>query len=215
MKEKMKKDQIYVSVDSINYWWGIYGISYKVGWEDITIYNKDIHGLIKAARVCICTKAYLQGGLEDLEQDPDEKEFVSAVNQFLNDEEVVYRYSYDNPEDEEFYEVPFKAERNEKGVKPCYIEIWHPSDLIDEAVIKECVTLFCSKFLNLTVWEVKFKDVVSIEEAIKDFIEHCKIFNKDSKIIFSDELVKQLELEWNKPREKVLEVLNRSTKYDE
>lgn len=201
----MISNQIYVSIESMNYWWGIYGLTDKAVWEDINIYNKINHEYIKVARTCICTRAYLENCLEELKEDIDEKEYVNEIKTFLNGNEILYHYAYDEPENKDFYEVPFEAERNERGIKPCYIEIWNTNRLIDEAVVKDCVILFCEKFLNLSVDEVIFKDVVSIDEATEDFIKYCKLFEEGFKMTFSDELLIQLEEEWKEPREKVLE----------
>lgn len=208
----MRNSQIYVSIDSMNFWSGIYGLTHKVVWEDITIYKKFNHKYIKLARTCICTRDYFENYLEELEEDIDENEFVNEIKKFLSGNEILYYYEYDGPENKDFYEVPFEMERNERGIKPCYIEVWNTNKVIDEIVIKECVILFCKKFLNLVVDEVIFKDVVSIEEATKDYIKHYEMFGEGLKMTFSDELLLKLEEAWKKPREKVLEILNRSMK---
>lgn len=205
----MRSNQIYFSIESMNFWWGIYGLTHKVVWEDITLYNKINHEYIKLASTCICTRAYLENCLEELEEDIDEKEYVNEINKFLRGNEILFHYAYDEPENKDFYEIPFDVERNERGIKPCYIEVWNTSNMIDEGVIKECVILFCKKFLGLVIDKVIFKDVVTIEEATKDYIKHCEMFGGGLKMTFSDELLKQLEEEWKKPREKVLEILNR------
>jgi hypothetical protein len=196
----------------MNYWWGIYGLTGKVGWEDINLFDKNNHEYSKIAHTCICSRTYLENCLAELEEDIDEKEYTCEIKEFLNRNQTLFQYNYDKSENEDFYEVPFEAERNEKGIKPCYIETWHMSRSIDEAVIKECVILFCKKFLNSSVDEVIFKDIVSVGEATNEYIEQCELFGGGLEMIFSDDLVKQLEVEWKKPREKVLGILNRSVK---
>jgi len=58
--------------------------------------------------------------------------------------------------------------------------------------------------------EVKFKDIISRKDALESYIEEMKLFNQYSGVCFSDELIQQLESEWNVSREKVLEILKRS-----
>ncbi len=48
-----------------------------------------------------------------------------------------------------FFEVPFDAKRNDQGVKPSSIEIWHPNAGIDKVAIHEALMSFSSQFLNI------------------------------------------------------------------
>lgn len=72
--------RIYVNVSSLNYWWGIYNLDYKVGYEDITIYNYLGKEFNKICRTCICTSDYLQSCLEE---DDSEKDFNDEIKQFF------------------------------------------------------------------------------------------------------------------------------------
>lgn len=174
----MSCNQIYVSIESMNFWWGIYGLTHKEVWEDITLYNKINNEYIKLANTCICSRAYLETCLKELEDDMNEADFVNEIINFLSGNEIRYHYTYDEPENKNFYEVPFEVERNERGIKPCYIEVWNTNKLIDEVVIKECVIVFCKKFLHIIVDEVIIKDVVSLEEATNEYIKHCEMFGE-------------------------------------
>lgn len=208
----MWKDILYVSVDSLNFWWGVYNLTNKMTWEDITIYNKVGRKYNKIARTCICSRKYLQYSQKKLKDDPDEKDYLKEIEDFLNNNDIKYHYCYDAPNSEDFYEVSFEAQRNEIGVKPCYIEVWHPDEEIDKNMVDECVKRFVKKFLNMDLGKVEFKDTVSFKKALKEYIEEMERWNRVKEISFSNELIESLEKEWNIPKEKVIETLNKSIK---
>lgn len=138
------------------------------------------------------------------------KILMMKLNNFLKYKKVAYKYWYDDSRNDDFYEVPFEAKRNELGIKPSYIEIWHPNSVIDEQVIKECVVLFCEDFLKISIEEVIFKSIVSIEEAIQEYIKECKLFSNGINIKFSESLISKLEEKWDKPQNEVVKILNKS-----
>lgn len=209
---KMPKNIIYVDVSSLNYWWGIYGLTKKTGWEDIIMYIKIGNKYKEIGWTCVCTRSYLQYGLDDLEKDDDEMDFVEEIKGFLANDDIKYHYYYDNIKDRDFYEVPFEAEKNEEKVKPRSIEMWYPSDGIDKEVLDDCVKAFIKKFLGINVEEIKYRDIVSPEKAIEEYVEEMKNWQQCKKISFSDELIETLKEEWKVPKEKVLQILNRSIK---
>jgi hypothetical protein len=209
---KMPKNIIYVDVSHLDYWWGIYGLTKNTSWEDITMYIKVGNKYKEIAWTCVCTTPYLQYGLEDLEKDPDEMNFVKEIKGFLENEDIKYHYYYDNIDDRDFYEVPFEAERNKENVKPRSIEVWYPSDGINKEVVDNCVKAFIKKFLGINVEEIKYKDIVSPEEAIEKYVEEMENWQQCKEISFSDELIETLKEEWEVPKEKVLQILNRSIK---
>lgn len=209
---KMSKNVIYVDVRHLDYWWGIYGLTKKTGWEDIIMYIKKGNRFKKIGWICVCTRPYLEYGLEDLEKDPQEMDFVKEIKEFLENDNIKYHYYYDNLDDKDFYEVPFEVERNEEKVKPRSIEMWCPSNGIDKGVLDDCVKAFLKKFLDINVEEIKYKDIVSPEEAIEKYVEEMEAWEQCKGISFSDELIETLKEEWEIPKEKVLEILNRSIK---
>lgn len=206
--DRRGKNIIYVDTRHLDYWWGIYGIAEKTGWEDIVMYIKKGNSFKKIGWICVCTKAYLKSGLEDLEKDTEEMDFVKKVKEFLPHNYIKYHYYYDNPGDKDFYEVPFEAKRNEMNVKPSSIEMWYPSNGIDKAIVDDCVENFLGKFLNITVERIEYKDIVSTEEAIKEYVKEMEVWGKSKEISFSDELIHLLEDEWETPKGKVLQMLN-------
>lgn len=208
----MKKMNIYVEVKHFNFWWGIYGFCNRTSWEDIIIYRKWGRGYRKLAWTCICTKQYFENSLEDLKNDPDEKEFVEKITEFLDSEQMRYHYYYDKPNDTDFYEVPYEAQRNGNNIKPRSIETWYPSNEVDMGVVDSCTRIFCKKFLDIEVDSVEIKDVVSPKDAINTYLEHMKIWEQNPKIVFSDSLIEQLGSEWNTSKEKVIEMLHGSIK---
>jgi hypothetical protein len=206
------KNTIYVDVMHLDYWWGIYGLTPKTNWEDIVMYVKKGLRYKKIGWICVCSKQYFENGFEDLEKDPEEREFVQLIKEFLEKDEIKYHYYYDNPDDKDFYEVPFEAERNERNIKPRSIEMWYPNKGIDKETIDDCVKNFCQKFLNIDVDRIEYKEVISIDEANKEYSESIKQWQQCKGIFFSDELIQSLEKEMDVPEEKVLEILNRSIK---
>ena len=127
---------IYVKTSSYNLWWGIYGLSGLSSWEDIYIYD-DPTTVVKLGSTCICTKNYFRCALEDLEGDPEEKEFVDQINAYLSDDKIHYHYYYDNPADEDFHQLIYNnLPINANGIKPRSFEMWHPKDGIEISVIE-------------------------------------------------------------------------------
>lgn len=210
LKKHKKENQnvIYVSIDSLNYWWGIYELTEKTDWEDINIYVKQNNKFKKVGRICICSKLYFQQALEALKKDIDQKDFVEKICCFLKNNSIMYHYYYDNINDYDFYEVPFEAKRNETNVKPRSIEIWHPSKNIDKSVLDDCIKTFLKKFMHINVDTVEYKDETSYESAIKEYITHLESMEQCDGISFSEDLIKDLEKEWKVPKEKILEILN-------
>lgn len=201
---------IYVEVRHFDFWWGVYGLAEKTGWEDVIMYVKKGKGFSKIEYMCLCTKSYLRNGLKSLENDSDEKEFAERIRKFIDNDEIMYHYYYDSVQDEDFYEVPFEAERNQHNIKPRSIEMWYPSQRIDYNVLEQSVKAFLKKFLDMDVLKIEYKDIVSEKDALESYIETIEQWANCKGITFSDELVQQLEDEWGKPQDKVLEILKSS-----
>jgi hypothetical protein len=201
---------IYIDVRHMNFWWGVYGFSNKTDWEDVIMYEMVNTEFEKVAWTCICSRKYFESGLEDLENDPDERDLVHKIKEFLSNSDIIFHYYYSNSAEEDFYEVPYEAPRNAYDVKPSSIETWYPSDDIGIEEIERCTTEFCKKYLDIDIVEVKFKETVSRKDALESYVEDMKFFNKHSGVTFSEELIQQLEIEWNVSKDKVLEILNRS-----
>ncbi|WP_435921476.1 hypothetical protein [Paenibacillus sp. DYY-L-2] len=201
---------VYVSTNSYNLWWGIYGLCPLTGWEDIFIYD-DPYGVNKLGSTCICTKDYLSHVLEDLADDPEEREFQDHIIEYLNGDKIHYHFFYDNPSDEDFYQLPYSnLPLNEYGVKPRSFEMWHPNNGIDIAVIEECVKVFCDIFLNLAVNRVQLLEQIDVEGAIVSYKEHLSNFNGE--IVFSDNLINDMMNKLSKSKDEVMKLLKISIK---
>lgn len=83
--------------------------------------------------------------MDYLRDDPLNKEFVDKIDAFLQGDEIDYLIYYDNPEDDDFYEAPFDATKNDMRIKFFYIELLYPSDGIDEKALMKRVIHFCKK----------------------------------------------------------------------
>ena len=209
--KRIMNQEIYVDVGHLDFWWGIYAFTHATSWEDLIFYEKKADDFVCIGAVCVCSRRYLENGLAALEDDPLEKDFVEEIKQFLQSRALTYRYWYDERGDENFHEVAFEAERNGKGVKPSYIEMWYPGDGIDMQAAETCTVAFCAKFLNKQVDIVHLKDVPPFEQTADEYRKHMARFSDGPvQIAFTDELVEALEKQWKLPREDVRKILLRS-----
>jgi hypothetical protein len=204
----METTKLIVKTESANLWWGIYGICDNIGWEDLRIYNDKGK---KIASLCLNTKIYLGNGMEDLKNDPNEAEFVQAIEDYLKDDKIHYWFYYNNEFDEDNYQVSYDAPRNEKGEKPRFMDIWHHHESIDLSTIKSAVENFAHQFLKLDNVEIEIEEE-PFENSLKDYKKHMEHFGdgEEIQISFSDEVVNNLSVLWNKSKEETLATLNRS-----
>lgn len=200
---------IVVKTTSCNLGWGIYGFCEKTDWEDIELFyeNGDRIGAI-----CLQTKRHLRTALDELKRDPDEVEFIIAIEKYLVDSKCHYWYYYDEDRnDKDFYEVPYDAPVNTHGIKPRFMDIWHPDEGIDLDTIETGVKAFANKFLGINDVLVQIEDIESFEESLQSFNENQKLFygEKPIEVVFSNELVKELSVSWKKNEKEVLRILNK------
>ncbi|MEP0266854.1 hypothetical protein [Dokdonia sp.] len=207
----MKKNKIIVRAESYNLWWGIYGFCEKTGWEDLNLFYENEE---RIGAVCLNGKGYLRAGLDDIRNDSEQEDFVEAIEKYLVDNTCHYWYYYDDKSDEDFYEVPFEAPKNNKGVKPRFIEIWHPDEGIGISTIENAVKAFAKKHLGIEECDVEIQDDESFEESLKSFEENIDLFGDGSKIEikFTDKLIEELSQHWNKPKDEVIKKLENSIK---
>lgn len=206
---------IYVDVSSLNFWWNIYELDIKTGWEEISIYDKKEDKFEKLANTCICTKNFLKSFIETFKYDEDEKEIVNSIKRFINKDKIDYYYYYSNLEFYygdleygEFQELPYENLKTKNNIKPWFIEIWHPNKVIDMEVIKESVIAYCSKFLNISVDEVVFKQILPLEEAIyMHEKKHMNSSDNNDEDIIINKMAEELSKKWSKSKEDVLIML--------
>jgi len=207
----MKKNKIIVRPESANLWWGIYGFCEKNGWEDLNLFNENDK---RIGGVCLNGKGYLRAGLDDLKNDPEEKEFVVAIEKYLADNKCHYWYYYDDKDDEDFYEVPYLAPKNKKGVKPRFMDIWHPDEGIGISTINSAIEVWAKEHLGIEGCDIEIQNEESFEDSLKSFKEEEELFRGDSKVEvkFADELIEELSQHWKKPKGEVLKKLENSIK---
>jgi hypothetical protein len=207
----MNKLKLIVRPESANLWWGIYGFCEKTGWEDLNIFNSREE---KIGQFCLNTKSYLREGVEDLRNNLSEAKFVQTVDNYLADNKIHYWFYYNEPFDENFYEVPYQAPTNERGEKPRFMDIWHSDESIDISTIHSAVTDFATTFLKLNNIEIEIIEGGSLDESFESFKEHQKYFGSDENIdiAFSDKLIEELSVLWKKSPKEVLDKLNKTIK---
>ncbi len=202
----MRKDKIIVRPESANLWWGIYGFCGKIGWEDLNLFYENEE---RIGGVCLNGKGYLRANLDDLKEDPEMRGFVEEVEKYLADNKCYYWYFYDDKDDEDFYEVSYLAPLNDKGVKPRFMDIWHPDEVIGISTIETGVKAWAKEHLKVEDCEVIIENNESLEDSLKSFEENEKLFGGDSKmeIKFSDDLIEELSQCWKKSKDEVLKKL--------
>jgi len=207
----MQNKKIIVKTQSSNLWWGIYGFCEKAGWEDLSLNFENEETIV---RVCLNSKSYLRAGIEDLRNDNEDRDFVEAIENFLEDNKCHYWYYYNDREDKDFYEVPYDAPLNSIGVKPCFMDIWHPDEGIGISTIRSAVKSFAKQYLKLDNCEIEIDGIVPIDESLKSFKENEELFGGNSKveIKFTDELIEDLSQYFKKTKEEILIRLNNSIK---
>lgn len=204
----MKNNKIIVRTESSNLWWGIYGFCDKTGWEDLNLFDEN-NELIGG--VCLNAKSYLQTEMESLRDDIEEKKYVEAIENYLEDNTCHYWYYYNN-HNEEVPEVPYTAPLNAKGAKPRFIDIWHPDKGIGISTIKTGVKAFAKRHLGIENCKVEVKCGETFEESIKSFRQNEEMQGRSTGtfVKFTDELVNELSKYWKKTAEEVLEKLKNS-----
>jgi len=203
--------KIIVKPESSNLWWGIYGFFEKIRWEDMNLfYEKGV----RIGEVCLNCKSYLRAGLDDLRNDSEEMEFVDAIEKYLADNKCHYWYYYDDKDSTDFYEVPYSAPINDKGVKPSFMNIWHPDERVGLSTIESGVKTWAKEHLRIEDCEIEIQNVESVDESIKSFEENREIFKNNSTIDvkFTDELIDDLSRHWKKSKKEVLKKLENSIK---
>ena len=204
-------NDIYIKTKSYDLWWGIYGLTSLTGWEDITFFDSLEQNATRIGYTCICTKNYLGSGLKDLEEDPDEKEFVEEIREYLEANTIHYHYCFNSPSDDDFFQLSYNnLPLNELGVKPSYIEMWHPNDGIDKQVLEECIKEFCVKFLDAKINRIHFIEPINIDEAISSYKEHTRRITGNIEIEFTDNLIQDMMKKLSKSKDEVLRILNNS-----
>jgi hypothetical protein len=202
---------IFVDVRHCDFWWGVYGFTSGTSWEDFILYRRIFFRYKKIACFSANARSFMEdrSDEEKSDQDTSEKEFYNELHDFLKSCKIAFHYYYDNIGCEDFYEVPFDAPRNEQGIKPSSIEIWHPASGLNLQQADECIHAFNMKFLYLPICNIRWKSKPSFKKSKKAF---CKDNNQTSnpKVVFTKELVAEMADKLNKPTEDVKKLLKKS-----
>lgn len=183
---------------------GIYGLTEKIGWEDLILFFEDGR---RIGRVCLQTKQYIRDGWDDVKKVKGAGDLAKAMEHYLNDNQFHFWYYYPNKGDEDFYEVPYAyAPKNKHGIKPSSIEIWHPDEQIGISTIKSAVKEFAQVFLHIENCTVKIENIEKYTDSIRSFTENEQFFGgaKPVQIAVSQEVITELSHLWGKTEEEVL-----------
>ncbi|MGB3467474.1 MAG: hypothetical protein WBA74_19470 [Cyclobacteriaceae bacterium] len=207
----MIKSKIIVRPTSANLWWGIYSFREKTGWEDLNLFYENEE---RIGGLCLNCKGYLRAGLDNLKNDPEEKDLAEAIEKYLSDNKCYYWYYYDKKDDEDFYQVPYLAPKNNKGVKPRFMDIWHPDEAIGLLTIESAIKTWAKEHLEIEECEIEIQNEDSLEESLSSFMEDEALFGDNSKveIKLADKLIDELSQYWGLSAEEVLKKLENSVK---
>lgn len=211
----MNEKNIVVSSSSNNFLWGYYGFCEFPSWEDFRIYHSDNDKLTEIGKICVCTRNYIKYSLEvvdEAEDDDDDGEYVSELRSFLESDEIRYRFYYDDINDEDFYEIPYDAPRNEIGVKPRSIELWLPYDNMDIQNCENAIKDLCLKIYKTNPTTIKFDLFEDKESAYGDFIKYEELFGNGVQISFSEEVINDIKVKTDYSDEVVTRLLENSIK---
>lgn len=209
----MAQQKIIVKTESSDLWWGIHGLTEKAGWEDLELFYASGE---RIGFVCLNTKKYLRYSLDSFkiqnDIDADEIEFYNTLQNYLEGNECHYWFYYDQKDDEYFFEVPYEAPRNKEGIKPSWMDIWHPDEGIGIQTIERAVAEFAGKFLEIEDCLVEVVHDVSLEESIASFKKSEELFGgrAPQEIAFSEQLVTELSGLWKMNNDEVLKKLKES-----
>ncbi|MFF2089558.1 hypothetical protein [Paenibacillus sp. NPDC058174] len=98
---------------------------------------------------------------------------------------------------------------NEHGMYPRSLEIWYPSEGINEAVIESCVREVSRDFLDLEADHISFIEPTNREEALQAYSEDIARFRGDVKLVFTEELIESMMKKMSLTREEVVNLLQR------
>ena len=157
----------------------------------------------------------MRAALDDFTMVSDSKKFVKDVKNHLDGNNLTYRYYYhDSIDDEDFYEVPYDAPKNEKGFKPSYLEIWHTDEAIDLYTIENAVQNFALKFYNIKGCKVVVNSDITLEQAVETFKNEQENWGNSAevKIEFTENLINELSNLWKISKNEVLLKLENATK---
>ncbi|MFT4663535.1 MAG: hypothetical protein ACI8YQ_000641 [Polaribacter sp.] len=203
----MKLKKLIVKTSSERFWWGVYGLMFKNGYEDIDVYD-ETGALID--RIHLRAKGYLRAGLRFLKDDAKQLDYAIAIEKYLEDDQYYFWYYYDEVGDNDLFEVDYNAPRNKDGVRPKSIEIWNPEEGIGASTIKDCVKEFARRFLMINDCEIELDSIRTIDESIESFRVNQELNSKEAsiKINLSPALIYELSKLWNKSENEVKARLN-------
>ena len=200
----MSKKKLIIRTTSYNFWWTNYGLSECAGWEDMWIFDENGNYI---SFVCVQTLPYLEATKQELEMDNEFDEYYNEVTHFLKNKNTYYKFYYADKNDiENFYELPFNAPKNDKGIKPTSFEIWINRKTLNMVSAIFALKEFAKDFLGINDCQIGFEKVMSLDEALKN-IEKETVFNQ---VEFSNDVVNKLSKALNLSKEHVIEKLKRS-----
>lgn len=209
----LTSQDIYVDTDSCDLWWGVYGFARLTAWEDIRIYDNPAvtREDPRIGFFCLCTRPYLQAAIEELQDDPDEREHVEEMRRCLAEGKLHMHYAYDHRVDRPPHELPYaNLPLDERGLRPHYIELWAPAaEGIDLPLIESCVREFCRRFLEIDALSVRHPLVPDREQSLVDYAKHVESM-RGATYEFAEPLIEEMMRVMSKSREDVLRSLHRS-----
>jgi len=197
-------NEIYLMTSSLRFWWEMNDLVPRTESEDVWLFTKDGDQLVEIGEACICSKAYLTSDTSLLMQ--DEPDYAERIMQFYQNDKITFYFAYDEPADKDFYEVPFNAPSNTQGIKPSYVEIWHPADSLNVDVLLDCAGEFCKSLLKIESPEFYILNRMNAEEAKDTFDKFAG--EEPNELYFSETVIDELSAKWNMKKQELAKILH-------
>ncbi len=179
---------VFVKTTSWNFWWSTYGF-FKNDSEDFSITYKrngqrerNACSIMAKGRVrTLYEHRYEQICKSTVEECCEG--FDMSLDDLLETDKIIYGYFYMDPAGPDFYEVSHEAPRNEIGVKPALVEIYHPAEKVDVKVLKEATAKYCRDFLDLPKVKVHMLGRPRKGYAVKTWKEELELMKQHEEFV--------------------------------
>ncbi len=169
----MKKNKIIVRLEP-HFWWGVYDFCKEPASIGLNLFfeNDERIGLVS-----VHGKRYFSELFDHLIDSPEGKDvyiklgeiFWDKIDKYIFGDIHYFWYEYQDKDDKSFYEVPYMAPKNDKGVKPSQVEIWHPDQRIGLSTIQSSVKFWAKEHLQIEDCEIEILNEMPKEESFELF----------------------------------------------
>lgn len=169
--------EVTIEIDSYNFWWGVYNLRPSL-WEDVTMHIYGANKECKHYATTILTKGFFKCAKAQDSEEYQAKEcspFNKSIDYLIEEKNILFGCYYDDPNDPEFHEVAeIIYERNAQGIRPSYVQIFHPAEQLNLDTVIEAVSKYCIDLLKIKPERVSFKEIMPESEAKRSYDEYLE-----------------------------------------